>query len=127
MIPSTVGVSHCDAQHGPLPTHSYFAQWSPFSDVHGPFGPRPTEIWNAYRRKDTDAFVGAIERYLEQAVSNGPQCGKREDIPQRIADLRQLIEEAEAASATLEGNMPNRKTGLDYVAIRVLSVVNTIL
>jgi hypothetical protein len=67
-------------------------------------------IWNAYEHKDADAFLRAVQTYLEQALSHVPQAGRREQIPERIEALRDLIEHA----------------GLPLVGQRVLSVVHAL-
>lgn len=66
------------------------------------------KIHAAYRGKDTQAFIQAVQVYLEQAVAHVAQAGKREEIPARIEHLTNLIEQA----------------GLDLVARRILSVVH---
>jgi hypothetical protein len=65
-------------------------------------------MYNAYRRKDAEAFITGVQRYLEQAVTHVAQSGRREEIPGRIQDLRSLIEQA----------------GLEAVGQRILSVVH---
>ena len=64
-------------------------------------------IWNAYERMDTEGFLRAVQTYLEQAVAHVAQSGRPEDIPRRLTDLTELIEQA----------------GLAAVAKRLLSVV----
>lgn len=68
------------------------------------------QIHTAFRKQDPDAFLLAVQTYLEQAVAHVAQSGKREEIPGRMENLTQLVEQA----------------GLPLVARRVLSVVHAI-
>jgi hypothetical protein len=62
----------------------------------------------AYVQHNTEAFILAVQTYLEQAVAHVPQVGTREQIPARIKALTDLVEQV----------------GLDLVARRLLSVAN---